>query len=107
MRQASPHTRALIEQLLEPAGLLEKLKSSRTDAAILTAIGDSNEWAAIIDILPFVLAKRPGVAAAAALAVHKLVLGTTIKELVWLDWALRQRSPYSGDHFYEWHKVSP
>lgn len=107
MRQTSPHARALIEQLLEPVGLWEKLKGSRDHVAILTAIGDSNELAAIVDILPFVLAKRPEVAAAAAMAVDKLVLGSNTKELASLDLALRERSPYSGDHFYEWHKVSP
>ena len=107
MRQTSPHIRALIEQLLEPVGLWEKLKGSRDDAAILTAIGDSNERTVLVDVLPFVLAKRPEVAEAAAMSVHKLVLGSTAKELAWLDCALRQRSPYSGDHSYEWHKVSP
>jgi HEAT repeat protein len=106
MRQTSLHTRALIEKLLEPVGLWDKLKGSRDDAAILTAIGDSNERAAIVDILPFVLASRPDVAAAAAMSVHKLVLGSTPKELAQLDVALRQRSLYSGDHFYKWHKVS-
>ena len=73
----------------------------------IVRVGDSNEPSAIIDILPFVIAAKPEVAAAAAMSVHKLVLGSTTKELAWLDCALRQRSSYSGDHFYEWHKVSP
>ena len=107
MRQTSPHTRALIQQLNEPASLWEKLKGSRNDAAILSEIGDSNEPSVIIDILPFVFAGKSDIAAAAATAVHKLLLGTPVKELAGLDSALRQRSPYSGDHFYEWHKVSP
>ena len=46
------------------------------------------------------------IAAAAATAVHKLVFETPAKELAWLDWTLRRRSPYSGDYFYEWHKLS-
>lgn len=107
MRPTSPHTRALIQQLNEPASLWEKLKGSRDDAAILSEIGDLNEPSAIIDILPFVLADKPGPAAAAATAVHQLLLATPVKELAWLDCALRQRSPYSGDHFYEWHLLSP
>jgi HEAT repeat protein len=107
MKSTSPNTRALIQQLYEPASLWEKLKGSPEDAKILSELGDSHEPSAIVDILPFVLARRPEVAAAAALSVHKLVLGSTTKELAWLDFALRQRSPYSGDHFYEWHKVSP
>jgi hypothetical protein len=78
---SSPHTRALIEQLVEPVGLWEKLKGSRDVAAILSEIGDSNEPAAIIDILPFILTGKPDVAAAAAMSVHKVVLGSTRKEL--------------------------
>jgi HEAT repeat protein len=107
MRQTSPHTRALIEQLLEPVGFWEKLKGSRDDAAILREIGNSNEQSAIVDILPFILTGKPDVATAAAMSVHKVVLGSSTKELARLDCALRQRSPYSGDHFYEWHKASP
>src|SRR6266446_2836499 len=107
MRPTSLRTRALIEQLNEPVSLWERLKGSRDDAAILSEIGDSNEPAAIIDILPFTLAGRPDVAAAAAMSVHKLVLVSTTKELKWLDCALRRRSPYSGDYFYEWYKMSP
>src|SRR5207302_5591667 len=63
--------------------------------------------AAIVDVLPFVLAAKPDVAAAAAMSVHKIVLRTTTKELVWLDYVLRRRSSYSGDYLYEWHKLSP
>ncbi len=87
MRQTSSHTRALIDQLIEPVSLWERLKSSRDDAAVLSEIGNSSEPAAIIDILPFILAGRRDVAAAAATAVHKLILGTTGTELAWLDWA--------------------
>ena len=107
MRQISPHTRALIDQLVEPVGLWEKLKGSREVAALLSAIGDSNETAALIDILPFVIVGKPDVAATAARSVHKLVQRSTTQELAWLDFALRQRSPYSGHHFYEWHKLAP
>src|SRR6185437_14381477 len=70
-------------------------------------IGNSNEPAAIVDILPFVLAAKPDVATAAATSVHKLVLRITTKELMWLDCVLRRRSSYSGDYLYEWHKLSP
>jgi len=87
--------------------LWEKLKGSRDDAAILSEIGNSGEPAAIIDIIPFILATSPDVATAAAKSVHKLVLGTTTNELVWLDQVLRRRSSYSGDYLYEWHKLSP
>jgi HEAT repeat protein len=107
MRPISPHTRALIERLNQSDSLWETLRGSRDGAALLSKIGNSNEPAAIIDILPFVLSKKSDVAIAAAVAVHKLVLGTTTKELIWLDCAIRQRSPYSGNSFYEWHKMSP
>jgi HEAT repeat protein len=68
---------------------------------------ESNPTRSIIDVIPFVLATNPGVATYAAMSVHKLVLGATTNELVWLDQVLRQRSSYSGDYFYEWHKLSP
>jgi len=107
MRRTSPHTRALIQQLYKAAGFWEKLKGSRDDAAILSEIGDSTEPTAIIDILPFILATNPDVAAAAAMSVHKLVLRTTTQELVWLDSVLRRHSSYSGGYLYEWHKLAP
>ncbi len=98
---------ALIQHLYEPRSLWKRLKGSLDVTRVLTELGDSNEPSAIIDVLPFVLVAKPEIAAAAAKSVHKLVLATTIKELVCLDETLRQRSPYSGDQFYEWHKVSP
>src|SRR2546421_3335251 len=107
MTRTSPHLRDLIQQLYRRASLWEKLKGFTHEAAILSEIGDSNEPAAIIDILPFVIGGKPDVAAAAAMSVHKLVLTTTTKELVWLDSVLRRQSSSSGDYFYEWHKLSP
>ena len=85
MKRTSPHFRTLIQQLYEPATLWEKLRGSGDDAAILSEIGDSAEPAAIVDVLPFVLASKPDVAGAAAMSVHKLVLKSTAQELVWLD----------------------
>ncbi|HLA09571.1 MAG TPA: HEAT repeat domain-containing protein [Pyrinomonadaceae bacterium] len=107
MKRTSPHFRTLIQQLYEPASLWEKLRGSRDDAAILSEIGDSTEPAAIVDVLPFVLASKPDVAAAAATSVHKLVLKATAQELVWLDCLLRRSSSYSGDSLYEWHNLRP
>jgi HEAT repeat protein len=68
---------------------------------------DSNPIRTIIDILPFVLATDPGVAMDAATSVHKLVVGATANELVWLDQVLRRTSSYSGDYLYQWFKLSP
>jgi HEAT repeat protein len=107
MRQTSPQTRALIQQLIAPVSLWENLKGSRDEVGILSAIGNSNEPSAIIDILPFILAGRREVAESAAVAVHKLLLKTSANELIWLDWGLRRRPSYSGYYFYEWHKMSP
>ena len=107
MKQTSPNTRALIQHLYKPTSLWEKLKGSRDDAAILSEIGNSGEPAAIIDIIPFILANSSGIATAAARSVHKLVLGGTTNELVELEQVLRKRSSYSGDYLYEWHKLSP
>ena len=104
MKQTSPDTRALIQQLYEPTSLREKLRGSRDDRAILTEIGKSGEPAAIIEIIPFILANGPGVATAAARSVHKLLLAATTNGLVWLDQVLRQRSFYSAN---EWHKLTP
>lgn len=107
MKQTSPQTRALIQQLYKPTSFWEELSGSRDEEAILTEIGNSGEPAAIIDIIPFILDKRHDVATAAARSVHKLILGITTNELSWMDQALRQKSPYSGDYLYEWHKLSP
>jgi hypothetical protein len=43
MRNTSPHISALIQQLIAPASLWEKLKGSRHEAAMLLEIGDSND----------------------------------------------------------------
>jgi hypothetical protein len=82
VKQTSPHTRAFIQQLYKFTSLWEKLKGSRDAATVLSEIGNSGEPAAIIDIIPFILATSPDVATAAARSVHKLVLGTTTNELV-------------------------
>lgn len=107
MKQRSPHTKALIDRLYESIYLWEKLIGSRDDAEILSEIGNSGEPAAIIDIIPFILATNPAVATVAAKAVHKLILGTTTDELVWLDHVLRKKFSYWGHYLYEWHKLSP
>ncbi|HSS20362.1 MAG TPA: hypothetical protein VLL54_09820 [Pyrinomonadaceae bacterium] len=107
MKSISPETRRLIQQLHEPRGFVEALRGSRDYVSLLRRVGDSKELAAIIEILPFVLSKKRGVAEAAAAAVDKLVLDATTKELLWLDDAMRRRSPYSGESFYEWHRMSP
>lgn len=75
--------------------------------AILTELGNSGAPTEIMDIIPFIFARRPEVASAAARSVHKLVLATTSNELVWLDQARRHASSYSPGYLYEWHKLSP
>ena len=105
MRRPSPHTAALIQRLIEPVSFRERLLP-RNYAAMLSEIADSNEPSAIVEIVPFVLSET-SVAFAAANAVHKLLRGTTVNDLAWLDSALRVRSPYAGEQFYEWHKMSP
>ena len=99
MRPTSPHTRDLIRRLHGGVG-------SADCQTILSEIADSNEPAAIVDILPMIL-YRGDVAFAAAAALHKLLLGIAPRELAWLDSALRQRSTYAVPDFYEWHKISP
>lgn len=106
MSSISPHTRTLIEQLHQLEDVWQKLSGRQGDVAILTAIGASNEPASIVHILPFVLATQPEVATAAAMAVHKLVLASTTKDLVWLDGGVRQLTTY-GELSYEWFKLYP
>jgi len=107
VKSISPETQRLISELNQPRGFVKTLTTSRINVSLLIGIGNSKEPAAIIEILPFVLSRKRDVAEAAASAVHKLVRGATSEDLAWLDEALRQRSPYSGDASYEWHKISP
>jgi HEAT repeat protein len=107
VKSISPETQRLISDLNQPRGFVKTLTTSRIYVSLLISIGNSKEPAAIIEILPFVLSKKRDVAEAAASAVHKLVSGTTSEDLAWLDYALRRRSPYSGNSFYKWHKISP
>jgi len=107
MKRLSTHTATLIERLNQPVTLREQLTGSRKYDRIFAAIADANEPAAIIEILPFTLATNTSVAAAAAVAVHKLLLATPAADLISLDLALRNRSTYSGVPIYEWHKLSP
>ena len=107
MKELSPQTRKLIQQLNEPRGFVEALSGSRDYVSLLLRIGNSKELAALIEILPFVLSKKRDIAGEAAAAVDKLIRETTARELQWLDEAMRRRSPYSGESFYEWHKLSP
>ena len=107
VKSISPETQRLIADLNQPRGFVKTLTTSRIHVSLLISIGNSKEPAAIIEILPLVLSKKRDVAEAATSAVHKLVRETTGEELAWLDYALRQRSPYSGNSCYEWHKISP
>lgn len=107
MKELSTQTRQLIQQLNEPRGFVEALTGSRDYVSLLFGVGDSKEPSALLEILPFALSKKRDIAGAAAAAVDKLVRETTAKELLWLDDAMRRRSPYSGESFYEWHKMSP
>jgi HEAT repeat protein len=107
MGPISPETKALIDQLNQRNSFWKALTGSRNLRDLLSAIGDSNEPAAITGILPFALSARRDIAKAAAVAVHKLTRGVTSRELAWLDSAVRKLSPYSGSDFYAWHKMSP
>lgn len=81
MRTISPDTRKLIDQLYEPISLWERLSHTRRLVETLTNIGNSAEPAAIIDMLPFVLADKKDVAVAASAAVHKLTNATSTVRL--------------------------
>ncbi len=97
VRPTSPRTKELIQRLYGS-------HSSRDYVALLSEIGDSNEPAAIVDILPFIHQKGE-VAFAAADALHKLLLGTTRNELAWLDAAVRRGSMYGKSDAYDWYKT--
>jgi len=107
MRNISASTKALIALLNEPVSFWQKLKAPRDDAEILSKIGDTSEAAAIVEIIPFIFAEKREVADAAAASVDKLIRITPPAELAWLDWLVRERSPYSGKHRLQWHRLSP
>jgi hypothetical protein len=107
MPTLSPDTRTLIERLNRHTGFWERVTGSRNERDLLSAIGDSNEPAAITGILPFALSAKRDIAKAAAVAVHKLTRSLTSRELAWLDSEVRKLSPYWGSDFYAWHKMSP
>ena len=107
MKHTSARTQALIQRLYDPPSLLEKITASRDYESIFSQLAESAEPAAILYVLPFVLARNSIVAAAAATAVHKLMLVTPLTDLIWLDSDLRKQSLYSIESLYEWHKLSP
>lgn len=106
MRTTSPETITLIQRLHEPFTLLENIFGSRNYAAILSEIAEANEPAAIVHIPSFLLSRDRNVAAAAASAVHKLLLATPLTDLPWLDENLRPYACYPEDHLSEWRNLS-
>ena len=93
----TPRTKELIQRLYQSHG-------SRAHVALLSEIGDSNEPAAIVDILPFIH-KKGEVAVAAADALHKLLQGTSPNDLAWLDAAVRRNSMYGNSDAYDWYNA--
>src|ERR1044072_4834146 len=107
MKVPSPHTRALIDRLNERGTWWEKLTGSSDYESIFAEIAEENEPAAIVDLLPFVIATKVDVAAAAADAVHRLLSVIPAKVLGWLEWNVRTRVAYSAGVIYDWYRLSP
>lgn len=107
MKPTSPHTAALLQQLKAPVTFWGKITASPDYESIFAELAGAGEPAAIIDVVPFVLAGKSRIAAAAANTVHQLLRATPVKDYGWLDWTFRRRSPYSSESFYDWHKLSP
>lgn len=107
MKALSPHTRALIDRLSEPLPPWQKLTGSRDYKAIFAEIAEANEPAAIVDLLPFVLATKADVAIPAADAVHRLLGLIAAKDLGWLESNVRARVSYSAGVIYDWYRLSP
>lgn len=107
MRSVSAQTRALVEQLNATVGFWEKITSKRDDAELMAQVADSGEFAAVIDIAPFVLSENPSVARAAVAAVGRLLSAATPEDFARLDSLFRERSPYAGRYRMEWHRLAP
>src|SRR5215510_14796418 len=107
MKTISPDTRKLINQLYEPSSLWDRLSRTTRQAETLMKIGNSGEPAAIIDILPFVLADKEELAVAAAAAVNKLTEAASPADLLALDRLSRERSQYVGNYRLDWHRLLP
>lgn len=75
--------------------------------AIFAEIAEANEPAAIVDLLPFVLASKADVALAASDAVHRLLRVVPAKDLGWLESNVRARVAYSAGVIYDWYRLSP
>ena len=107
MKEASPHTQALIDRLNQPPTLWEKLRGPSDYKALMSEIAGANEPVAIFDLLPFVLATKIDVATAAADAIHRLFRALPITDLSELEWTLRGRAAYSMGTLHEWYKLGP
>lgn len=107
MRSVSAQTKLIIEQLNAPAGFWGKITSRRDDAGLIVRIAESAEPAAAVDVAPFVLSENPSVARAAAAAVERLLSAVRPEDLARLDSVFRERSPYAGRYYMEWHRLTP
>jgi len=105
--KVSPQTAALIQELLAPLTWRERITGSRDYESILTQIGESNEPAAIIDLLPFTVASDDNVAVAAARTIHKLLAGIDAAEISRLAPSLRYGPTYSAESYHWYHLDLP
>ncbi|HKT83844.1 MAG TPA: hypothetical protein VJQ84_08425, partial [Solirubrobacterales bacterium] len=96
----------LIQELLAPVTLRERITGSRDYESILTKIAESNEPAAIVDLLPFTVASDRNVAVAAARAIHKLLSGIDAAEISRIAPSLHYGPTYSAQS-YDWYHLAP
>jgi len=92
MRQKSPKTKELIEQLNQRQTLFQRVLSGRGwMVPLLREIGDAGELGAIPDIVNLACERECHVADAAIHAVHHLLSQATPDDLAWLDEEMRVR----------------
>jgi len=88
IRPVSQQTQQLIIDLHNAVGRWNTIFNNGTAVAILTRIGETDQPAAIVQIVPFLLSNNHNTMNAAALAVTRLLAHAQPTDLIWLDSAI-------------------
>jgi len=106
IRPVSQQTQELIIDLHNAIGRWNTIFNNGAVVAILTRIGETDQPAAIVQIVPFLLSNNHNTINAAALAVTRLLAHAQPTDLIWLDSAIRSNTEYLGGRLSQWNELS-